>query len=142
MATRTNDSRAIASLRGRLLLQRLEPPSQHGSVTGKTLVNIRPYLTAVHVHCEIAIPANLHGGLGIFVREPAEPACSADRGVRGGDLGGFAFCEELLTGFPHRLEGIDRPQDGAAAFTQRTRLPSDSFVPGGGRRLGVGKPRR
>jgi hypothetical protein len=42
---------------------------------------------------------------------------------------------------PPLVDSFTTSEDGAVAFHQRTRLPPDSFVEGGERRLGFGKPR-
>ena len=70
----------------------------------ETLVNFCADLAAIHVNREIAIAADLHRGLSVFVGQPAEPPRGPDRGICRSDLQVFAFRKQPLASLPYRLE--------------------------------------
>ncbi len=89
---------------------------------------------------EIAVAAHPDRPLGIFVRQPAEPPCGADRAVGRCSFDSLALGERLLAGLPDRLEGIDQPQDRAITPDERPICLACDLVEGGERRLGLGQP--
>jgi hypothetical protein len=62
--------------------------------------------TAVHSNRNITVSADIEGSPSILVREPANPPCRPDRGVRRGNGDALALGEELLRSLPYRFEKV------------------------------------
>src|SRR5271157_4362904 len=88
----------------------------------------------IHMNCEVAVVGDVHGGLRVLVRYPADPARRSDRGIRRCNRDPFACRQELLRRLPHRLKRVDKPQDHAVALKQRALALAERIFQGGERR--------